>query len=105
MDEARAGVGPALRAIGAAVAEGPLALVEIYPSMFPMPGKTEPKDREQVELSVDRFAELDAADLLGEFLSAPGILLPDQKRDLLEEEGWIAGVGHEHLLRIASASR
>lgn len=81
---------------------GPLALVEIYPSMFPLSGTVEPKDREQVEVSVARFAELDAAGLLGEFLSAPGVLLASQKRDALEEEGWIAGVGHEHLLRIAA---
>ncbi|HZY69192.1 MAG TPA: precorrin-8X methylmutase [Devosia sp.] len=78
---------------------GALALVEIYPSMFPLSGMVEPKDREQVEVSVRRFAELDAAGLLREFLSAPGVLLPGQKRDVLEEEGWIAGVGHEHLLR------
>jgi precorrin-8X/cobalt-precorrin-8 methylmutase len=78
---------------------GPLTLVEIYPSMFPITGKIDPKDREQVEVSVARFAELDAAGLLGEFLSAPGILLDTQRRDALEEEGWIAGVGHEHLLR------
>jgi precorrin-8X/cobalt-precorrin-8 methylmutase len=77
---------------------GPLALVEIYPSMFPLSGKLEPKDREQVEVSVTRFAGLDAAGLLAEFLSAPGTLLDNQKRDVLEEEGWIAGVGHEHLL-------
>jgi precorrin-8X/cobalt-precorrin-8 methylmutase len=78
----------------------PVTLVEIYPSMFPLTGKIEPRDREQVEVSVTRFAELDAAGLLGEFLSAPGVLLDSQKRDVLEEEGWIAGVGHEHLLRI-----
>jgi precorrin-8X/cobalt-precorrin-8 methylmutase len=79
---------------------GPLALVEIYPSMFAVSGSIEPKDREQVEVSVARFAELDAAGFLGEFLSAPGVLLANQKRDVLDEEGWIAGVGHEHLLRI-----
>jgi precorrin-8X/cobalt-precorrin-8 methylmutase len=79
----------------------PLTLVEIYPSMFEVPGKTEPKDREQVEVSVARFADLDAVGLLGEFLSAPGILLATQRREALDEEGWIAGVGHEHLLRIA----
>lgn len=81
---------------------GPLALVEIYPSMFPLAGRVTPKDREQVEVSVATFAELDGAGLLGEFLSAPGVMLPAQKRDVLEEEGWIAGVGHEHLLRIVS---
>jgi precorrin-8X/cobalt-precorrin-8 methylmutase len=79
----------------------PVTLVEIYPSMFPVSGDIEPKDREQVEVSVARFAELDRAGFLGDFLSAPGILLANQRREVLEEEGWIAGVGHEHLLRIA----
>jgi precorrin-8X/cobalt-precorrin-8 methylmutase len=79
----------------------PVTMVEIYPSMFATTGTIEPNDREQVEVSVARFAELDAAGLLGEFLSAPGILLANQRRDALEEEGWIAGVGHEHLLRLA----
>ncbi len=78
-----------------------VTLVEIYPSMFPITGKVEPKDREQVEVSVARFADLDAMGFLGEFLSAPGILLANQRRDAIEEEGWIAGVGHEHLLRIS----
>jgi len=105
---------PRLREIKAAFAEariwpfetafeselGPIALVEIYPSMFTVSGSIDPKDREQVEVSVARFAELDAAGLLGEFLSAPGVLLANQKRDMIDEEGWIAGVGHEHLLRI-----
>lgn len=79
----------------------PITIAEIYPSMFPTKGNIEPKDREQVEVCVTRFAELDAAGFLGDFLSAPGILLANQRRDVLEEEGWIAGVGHEHLLRIA----
>lgn len=81
----------------------PVTLVEIYPSMFPLTGAIAPRDREQVEICVARFAALDAAGLLGEFLSAPGTLRDDQRRDLVEEEGWIAGVGHEHLLRIAPA--
>ena len=83
----------------------PVTLVEIYPSMFPLTGAVTPRDREQVEISVARFAELDAAGLLGEFLSAPGTIRTDQRRDLIAEEGWIAGVGHEHLLRIVPAPR
>jgi precorrin-8X/cobalt-precorrin-8 methylmutase len=79
----------------------PITLVEIYPSMFELTGTIEPRDREQVEVSVARFADLDAAGLLRDFLSAPAILLANQRREILEEEGWIAGVGHEHLLRIA----
>jgi precorrin-8X/cobalt-precorrin-8 methylmutase len=69
--------------------------------MFPLTGTIQPRDREQVEVSAARFANLDAAGLLGEFLSAPSTLLAGQRRDLVEEEGWIAGAGHEHLLRIA----
>lgn len=82
----------------------PVTFVEIYPSMFTITGEVEPKDREQVEVAVARFADLDAAGVLGEFLSAPGILVASQRREVLEEEGWIAGVGHEHLLRVSPFS-
>jgi precorrin-8X/cobalt-precorrin-8 methylmutase len=82
----------------------PVTLVEIYPTMFPLTGSATPKDREQVEISVARFAELDAAGRLGEFLSAPRKLSESEKRAVLEEEGWIAGAGHEHLLRSLSRS-
>ena len=73
----------------------PVTVVEIYPSLFPRPCRVAPPDREQVEICVQRFAELDAAGLLGRFLSAPpGI----DRAPLIAEEGWIAGVGREHLL-------
>ena len=68
--------------------------------MFDMPNLVTPKDREQVEVSVASFAALDDAGLLGEFLSAPPLLPAHQLTDVLEEEGWIAGAGHEHLLRL-----
>src|SRR5690606_34534348 len=74
------------------------------PSMFALTGAITPRDREQVEVSARRFADLDASGLLGEFLSAPGTLREDQRRDLVAEEGWIAGAGHEHLLRVAPAT-
>lgn len=79
----------------------PLTFVEMYPSLFEVSGKVEPKDREQVEVAVARFADLDAAGFLREFLSAPSILLSTQRREAIEEEGWIAGVGHEHLLQMS----
>jgi precorrin-8X/cobalt-precorrin-8 methylmutase len=83
----------------------PVTLVEMYPSMFALEPGIEPRDRAQVEAAARRFADLDDAGFLGEFLSFPATLLAPQRRDALEEEGWIAGAGHEHLLRIASGSR
>ena len=77
----------------------PITIAEIYPSLFPTSGDVLPRDREQVETCVRRFAELDAANLFAEFLSAPLSLTPAQRQIVLEEEGWIAGVGHELLLR------
>jgi precorrin-8X/cobalt-precorrin-8 methylmutase len=83
----------------------PITLVEMYPSMFDIEAGAAPRDRAQVEAAVRRFADLDGAGLLGEFLSFPAILLAPQRRDALEEEGWIAGAGHEHLLRVAAGPR
>ena len=77
----------------------PITIAEIYPSMFPLTGTVLPRDREQVEVSVQRFADLDQAERLGEFLSAPSGLLDEQRHIAIEEEGWIAGVGHEALIR------
>ncbi len=77
----------------------PITIAEIYPSLFPVSGQVLPRDREQVETCVRRFAELDAAGHFGEFLSAPLSLSVAQHQIVVEEEGWIAGVGHELLLK------
>ena len=58
----------------------------------------QPRDRAQVEVTTSRFAELDRADLLGTFLSPPATLSADERANLLAEEGWIAGAGHDALL-------
>lgn len=75
----------------------PIALVEIYPSFFPLDVAAEPKDRAQVETCVLRYAALDAAGLLATFLSAPADLSAAGRAMVIAEEGWIAGVGHEAL--------
>jgi precorrin-8X/cobalt-precorrin-8 methylmutase len=75
----------------------PITLVEIYPSFFPLDIAAEPKDRAQVETCALRYAALDAAGLLTTFLSAPQDLTPADRAIAVTEEGWIAGVGHEHL--------
>lgn len=83
----------------------PITLVEIYPSLFPLSGTVLPRDREQVEVAVRRLAELDRADLLNEFLSAPATLTDAQRQVAVEEEGWIAGIGHEKLLQSKTLGR
>lgn len=77
----------------------PIIVTEIYPSLFPV---TEadglPRDRAQVELTTTRFAELDRAGLLAQFLGPPAGLAADERAILIAEEGWIAGAGHGALL-------
>ncbi len=77
----------------------PIAVVEIYPSLFPLddPAVT-PRDRAQVETSARRFAELDAEGDLATFLAAPAGMSDAERDIVLREEGWIAGVGHEQLI-------
>jgi len=83
----------------------PITLVEIYPSLLPLsPDAPNPRDRAQVEACVTRFAELDAADQLQTLLSAPPDLASADLAAVLAEEGWIAGIGHEALLRAPPAA-
>jgi precorrin-8X/cobalt-precorrin-8 methylmutase len=81
----------------------PITVVEIYPSLFPLddPAVT-PKDRAQVETCVRRFAALDAAGQLRDFLAAPANVNAAEREILLREEGWIAGIGHASLARQAA---
>jgi precorrin-8X/cobalt-precorrin-8 methylmutase len=77
----------------------PITLVEIYPSLFPVTDADGlPRDRAQVEITTSRFADLDRAGRLGQFLSPPSALSADERTILLAEEGWIAGAGHTELL-------
>jgi precorrin-8X/cobalt-precorrin-8 methylmutase len=77
----------------------PIIVVEIYPSLLPpSPGVT-PRDRGQVEACAARYAELDKAGRLTEILAPPAGLTDADRVVIRAEEGWIAGVGHEALLR------
>jgi precorrin-8X/cobalt-precorrin-8 methylmutase len=74
-----------------------ITIVEIYPSLFPLDDPTVmPKDRAQVETVVRRFASLDSAGQLATLLAAPPGLTSAEREILIREEGWIAGIGHEH---------
>lgn len=74
-----------------------IVLVEIYPSFFEPSPDVLPVDRAQVETCVRRYTALDAVGLLEAFLSAPADLASADRATSIAEEGWIAGVGHEHL--------
>lgn len=77
----------------------PIIITEIYPSLFPVTeADALPRDRAQVEITTSRFAELDRAGQLAQFLSPPAGLTADARAILIAEEGWIAGAGHEALL-------
>jgi len=79
-----------------------ITVVEIYPSLLEHDRTVEPRDRAQVEACVRRYAELDAAGTLEDVLAAPAGLSDDDREAVLGEEGWIAGVGHEGVLRAAA---
>ena len=83
----------------AGAVERPVWLVEMYPSLFPLPfDAPEPKDRAQVEAAAREFAGLDARGLLATFLSPPAGTSAAVRKVATREEGWIAGVGQTSLL-------
>jgi precorrin-8X/cobalt-precorrin-8 methylmutase len=78
----------------------PISIVEIYPSLLPMRRREDkPLDQVQVETAALRFAALDRAGELAAILSAPERLSARQHADVMSEEGWIAGIGHQELFR------
>jgi precorrin-8X/cobalt-precorrin-8 methylmutase len=81
----------------------PITVTEIYPSLFPLddPSVT-PKDRGQVETCVRRFADLDAADELRDYLAGPTNLPAAELDIILREEGWIVGIGNDRAARQAA---
>ena len=77
----------------------PITLVEIYPSLLPMRRQDKPLDQVQVETAALRFAALDSKGQLAAILGALELMSVKQKADVLREEGWIAGIGHQALFR------
>lgn len=76
----------------------PITLLELYPSLFPLAPHSGPRDEAQVIAAAARLEALDRAGQLARFLSAPENLAPATLPVLVQEEGWIAGIGHEALL-------
>jgi precorrin-8X/cobalt-precorrin-8 methylmutase len=70
----------------------PVTVAEIYPSYFSVsPRHGETMDEAQVRTLATGFAERDAAGGLGAWLDGPKDEV--MRRDALEREGWIVGVG------------
>ena len=70
-----------------------LVLAEIYPSLVPpLDLSPLPKDAGQVMAISRHFAEADGDGRLQEWLAAPASLPDDDRRAVLEEEGWVLGV-------------
>ncbi|MFO1352606.1 MAG: hypothetical protein U1F68_18825 [Gammaproteobacteria bacterium] len=75
-------------------ADARVVLAEVYPSIVrtaTKPGAV--KDAVQVETIARRFAERDAAGLLGVDMAGPAALTPAQRAHIVAEEGWILGAG------------
>ncbi len=77
----------------AGVLHKPIVIAEIYPSIVKVFGTAEkPTDQVQVETMVELFAGADARGEFAAMLDAPADLTPLQRRQAVEEEGWIVGV-------------
>jgi len=79
--------------------DSPIVVAEIFPSIIDIsaePGQI--RDRLQVEAVARLFAIADAAGQLSTLLRQPGDLVADELGQVLAEEGWIVGVGHEALV-------
>lgn len=77
-----------------------VVLAEIFPSLFRVTvAEGEVRDAAQVRTVTDRLAAFDADGRLGRLLSAPACLDMFAHNDVLREEGWIMGLGHEEHLR------
>lgn len=87
----------------ASLAARPIWLVEIYPSLFPLPANApQPRDRAQVEAAAQGFAALDRQGRLAAFLTPPAGIADEVRQIALAEEGWIAGAGRTELLQLAA---
>jgi precorrin-8X/cobalt-precorrin-8 methylmutase len=76
--------------------EAPIVIAEIYPSMFDVsPHKDEVKDCAQVRTVAQYFARLDCEGAFRRLLSKPDALNGPAFNNVLREEGWIVGAGHE----------
>ena len=90
-----------------AVPDKPVVLAEVYPSLLRDAIKVharpdEVPDHAQVRINAHAFASLDTANELDPLFSGARYLSPDQRKQVVAEEGWILGLGHEAKLRAAA---
>lgn len=71
-----------------------IVLAEVYPSLFPFPNDpTRVKDELQVEATSKALAKRDRDGLLARDFAGPEALTSEERKTIVDEEGWILGVG------------
>ena len=77
-----------------APADPVIVLAEIYPSLFPIPkDPSRVKDALQVETTAKALAKRDQVGLLVQDFAGPEGLNDVERIRIVDEEGWILGVG------------
>ena len=90
-----------------AVPDKPVVLAEVYPSLLKdaidaHARPDEVRDSAQVRVNAHAFASLDKANKLEPLFGGPRDLSTDQRKQVVNEEGWILGLGHEAELGAAA---
>ena len=85
----------------------PIVIADVYPSLLSKAIKVlkrpcEIADEAQVRINAQAFASMDATGHLAPLFQGPPGLAPAERRQVIEEEGWILGVGFESELREAA---
>ncbi len=85
----------------------PIVIAEVYPSLLSKAIKVlkrpcEVADEAQVRVNAQAFASMDATGHLAPLFRGPPGLAQAERRQVVEEEGWILGVGFEAELREAA---
>lgn len=92
---------------GIEVRHKPIVIAEVYPSLLRKAIKalthpSEIADRAQVRVNAQALASLDAEGGLEPLFGGPSRLEPEQRRQVVEEEGWILGLRFESELQEAA---
>lgn len=83
----------------------PVVFAEIYPSLFPVKAaQGEIKDALQVRTVAGHFAQFDRDGRLEVLFGSPAGLNLRELGQILREEGWVLGIGHERLQSMETAA-
>jgi precorrin-8X/cobalt-precorrin-8 methylmutase len=76
-----------------------IVFAEIYPSLFSLPDGAEGvRDALQVSTVAEAFSRFDSAGVLEHLFAAPDMLSAVEQDQVVREEGWVLGIGHQALV-------